>query len=73
MEFYSFVIIFAFYSFDQNLCSFSSLPDEIENRPEGLLFIVDEAALLFEGLWGHVQDQSLQEGNRWICKFNYVK
>ncbi|KAF5949498.1 hypothetical protein HYC85_011491 [Camellia sinensis] len=35
------------------------LLDELEVRPEGLLLIVDAAALLFEGLCVHVQDQSL--------------
>ncbi|THF98806.1 hypothetical protein TEA_005054 [Camellia sinensis var. sinensis] len=37
----------------------SPLLDELEFRPEGPLLIVDAAALLFEGLCVHVQDQSL--------------
>lgn len=35
------------------------LLDELEVHPEGLLLIVDAAALLFEGLCVHIQDQSL--------------
>ena len=50
MEFYSSVVILYFIVLIRMYVLAAPLPDELEVRPEGLLLIVDEAALLFEGL-----------------------